>query len=146
MKKIVINKCYGGFNLSALAVARLAELQGKKAYFFVTDWLKGSVGEHPVSQVTIEEADKSFMFSAFDSPDYLAHQKDNAWWAAHNIEDGRECERDNPFLIQVVEELGAKANGKHASLRIVEIPDGVDWVIDEYDGLEAVEEAHRRWP
>jgi len=32
--KIVINKCYGGFGLSPLAIKELAKLNKKKCYFF----------------------------------------------------------------------------------------------------------------
>ena len=53
--------------------------------------------------------------------------------------------RDDPILIQVVEELGEKANGMSASLKIVEIPDDVEWIIQEYDGIEHVAEKHRTW-
>jgi len=53
--------------------------------------------------------------------------------------------RADPFLVQVVEELGAEANGFAADLKIVEIPDDVKWYIHEYDGLEAVYEKHRVW-
>ena len=53
--------------------------------------------------------------------------------------------RDDPDLITVVEELGPEADGSHADLKIVEIPDDVKWVIDEYDGWESVEEEHRSW-
>jgi hypothetical protein len=48
-------------------------------------------------------------------------------------------------LIQVVEELGEKASGRFADLKVVEIPDDVEWQIDEYDGLEWVSERHRTW-
>ena len=47
-------------------------------------------------------------------------------------------ERNNPLLVQVVEELGAKANDTFADLKIVDIPDDVEWYIHEYDGLESV--------
>lgn len=53
--------------------------------------------------------------------------------------------RDDPDLIAVVEELGRAADGRHANLEIVEIPDGVEWQIEEYDGLEHVAEKHRVW-
>jgi hypothetical protein len=44
-----------------------------------------------------------------------------------------------------VETLGEKANGSFAELKIVEVPDYIDWVINEYDGLESVEEKHQSW-
>jgi hypothetical protein len=53
--------------------------------------------------------------------------------------------RNDPLLIQAVEELGEKSFGNHARLRIVEIPDDVEWEIDDYDGMESVAEKHRRW-
>ena len=53
--------------------------------------------------------------------------------------------RDDPILIQVVEELGETANGRCASLKIIEIPDDVEWTIGEYDGQEWIAEKHRTW-
>jgi hypothetical protein len=57
----------------------------------------------------------------------------------------RDIPRDDSLLIQVVEELGALANGDFAQLKIVEIPDDVNWYVEEYDGLEWVAERHRTW-
>ena len=54
-------------------------------------------------------------------------------------------DRTNPKLVEVVELLGADANGRHAQLKVVEIPDDVDWYIDEYDGRETVREKSRCW-
>ena len=53
--------------------------------------------------------------------------------------------RNDPVLVAVVEKLGERANGKHADLKIVEIPDDVQWEIEEYDGSEWVAEKHRTW-
>jgi hypothetical protein len=66
------------------------------------------------------------------------HPKDT-YWSQYDLK------RDDPILIQVVKELGKEANGSCAELEIVEIPDGINWEIDEYDGMERVEEAHRSW-
>jgi hypothetical protein len=54
-------------------------------------------------------------------------------------------DRNDPALVQAVEELGPAANGAHAKLAVVEIPDDVSWEIDEYDGAEHVAETHRTW-
>lgn len=53
--------------------------------------------------------------------------------------------RDDEALVQVVEELGEKADDDFSELKIVEIPDGVEWVVCEYDGAEWVAEKHRTW-
>jgi hypothetical protein len=53
--------------------------------------------------------------------------------------------RNDPDLVRVVEALGKSADDVHAELRVVEVPDDVDWVIEEYDGLEWVAEVHRTW-
>ena len=53
--------------------------------------------------------------------------------------------RDDPNLVAVVEQLGQAADGDCAQLKIVEVPDDVEWSIQEYDGLEWVAEQHRTW-
>ena len=56
-----------------------------------------------------------------------------------------EEDRENPKLIEVVEALGEKVNGSSAQLKVVEIPDGVEYEIDNYDGVESIHEKHRMW-
>ncbi len=57
-----------------------------------------------------------------------------------------EVVRNNPVLIAVVEELGAaKASGSYSALKVVEIPDDVEWMIDSVNGDESVVEKHRTW-
>lgn len=61
---------------------------------------------------------------------------------------GYSCDKDrsNPTLVEAIETLGTKvASGKSAQLIIVEIPDDVDWEIEDYDGQEHVAEKHRTW-
>lgn len=47
-------------------------------------------------------------------------------------------ERHDPVLVRVVEEMGKAADGWLAQLTIIEIPDGVDYVIRDYNGKEWV--------
>jgi hypothetical protein len=66
-------------------------------------------------------------------------------WEQRGYFSDRNIPRDDPDLVFVVEKLGSRANGMCANLEITEIPDGIEWVIGEYDGMEQVEEAHRTW-
>ena len=56
-----------------------------------------------------------------------------------------EIDRTHEGLVEVVRQLGSQANGRFADLKIVEIPDNIEWEISEYDGIETVEEKHREW-
>lgn len=54
--------------------------------------------------------------------------------------------RSNPELVAAVEKLGPKrASGSMAQLAVVDIPDDVEFTIEEYDGIEWIAEAHRTW-
>lgn len=67
------------------------------------------------------------------------------YWVDNEAFRDGDIDRDDPVLVQVVEEMGGKANGRYADLKVVEIPDDVQWTIDEYDGSEWVAEVHRTW-
>jgi len=121
MQKIVTNRCYGGFSLSQPAMLRYAEIKGIKLYpaqqrGLVIYWLV------PKDQRTQSNE---------------AYARDTIY--------ARYIERDDPALIQTIEELGEAANGEFTKLEITEIPDGVEWKVEEYDGQEWVAEAHRTW-
>lgn len=73
-------------------------------------------------------------------PDFYIKEVSN-----ENYFSDRDIARDDPDLIEVVEELGSLANGFAAELKIVEIPDDVEWQIEDYDGNEHIAEKHRTW-
>ena len=53
--------------------------------------------------------------------------------------------RADPRLVALVDQLGPAAAGVLAALKIVEIPEGVQWFIMEENGQEWVAEQHRIW-
>jgi hypothetical protein len=54
--------------------------------------------------------------------------------------------RQDPRLVAAIEKVGEdEASGEQAKVRVVEIPDGVEWGIEEYDGIESIHEKHRSW-
>lgn len=128
--KIVVNRCYGGFSLSCNAIMRYAELKGITVYHD-NDGICDNYYTIPVKEYKElhKKAEKTRDFSVTNGVYFT----------------DRAIARDDPFLIQVVEELGSDANGRFSKLEVVKIPDDVNWEIDEYDGMEAIAEVHRRW-
>ena len=127
--KVVVNRCYGGFGLSQRAFRRLIELGVPSGPYYEEprDTKTGLVLPQPKNDgIVIFTTGGGF-------------RKEPLWSV------DLDKMRSDPRLIQVVEELGSKANGRCAKLQIVEIPDGIDWEIEEYDGQEWVSEKHRTW-
>jgi hypothetical protein len=133
--KIVINTYYGGFGLSEKAMRRYAELKGLTLYpdtgkFVTTYWL-------------VPPGDREDQASFYAMTPEEA-QASNKRYGEQTLND-HDIERNDPLLVQVVEELGADAADRCGQLTVVEIPDDVLWDIAEYDGLEHVAEKHRTW-
>jgi hypothetical protein len=57
----------------------------------------------------------------------------------------RSIPRDDAHLIAVVELMGTDADNRFSELKIVDVPDDVNWYVEEYDGKEWVAERHRTW-
>jgi len=124
--KVVVNHCYGGFGLSAAAIVELYKRGSKVVEAFDPEKYYGTKNweaEH--------EKHKSCGSVFFDGK------------ILNDCKDGDR--RGDAALVSVVEEMGARADGQCAKLQVVEIPDGIDWTIEEYDGQEWVAEAHRTW-
>ena len=123
MQRIVINTCIGGFGLSHKAIIRYGELKGIK----IKAKLDNDYGETPKELF----GDSLFTSYYYPSGDFFSQYK---------------ILKDDIHLIQVIEELGEKANGEYAYLKIVDIPDDVDWIImTTEEGYEYVAEKHRTW-
>lgn len=101
--KIVINRCFGGFNLSQ---------EGQKLYF------------------ELQDSDPGNWLERFQSYEHW-----QPW----------DTKRTDAALVAVVEQLGETSWGRHSQLKVVEVPDEIDWYIQDYDGIETVHEQHRQW-
>lgn len=141
--KIVINNCFGGFSLSYQAVMRYAEIKGFRLWAWLDDITKKVYGQG------IKPSDNARLCVHYSRAPTTTEQEYKKYNKKHPNNDAyfsdRDIERNDPILIQVVEELGEKANGSCAKLKIVEIPDNVDWEIAEYDGNEHIAEKHQTW-
>ena len=138
--KIVRNNCFGGFSLSPLAVMEYAKLKGIELFIYK------DINHYPCMdyvKVNSVEDVKDFLFVYYATKDL--GERCSSKELNDNFFNDRGVERNDPCLVEVVEKLGEKANGRFAELIVVEIPDGIEWDITEYDGLEKVEEVHRSW-
>ena len=113
--KIVINKCFGGFGLSEEATLLYGKKKGLNIIVVKDEYIKGL------------------------NHYYLDEKKDGNYFS------DRDIQRNDSALIEVVNELGEKADGSCSKLKIVEIPDDMKWEIEEYDGKEWVSEAHKKF-
>jgi len=120
--KVVINACYGGFNLSDEAVEYCIS---KGMTCTVTN--KGG---------GLKDQNADFV--------KWNNRKTRRYSARQDHPNAFRC---NPIVVEAVEKLGDKANGQCAKLKVIDIPfqDENGWVIDEYDGFEQIEEEHRTW-
>jgi hypothetical protein len=131
--KIVINTCYGGFDLSEEAQDLYYTKKGITFY------------KHNDHVITLY----------YKVPKEEFEAKKEKGWPNMTMEEKNEVnslylsqykiERIDPTLIEVVEELGSRANGEYCELKIVDVPDDVDWQLEEYDGKEWIAEVHRIW-
>ena len=137
--KIVINACFGGFSLSYKAVMHYAELAGMSLYPFVN--LRDSDGRLQLDKYRpYQDGDDAFLVHYSKEP-----LNDDGTYIEGAYFSERYIARDDPLLIKTIEDLGDEANGAFAKLKIIEIPNNVEWVIQEYDGAEHVAEKHRTW-
>ena len=117
--KIVINRCWGGFGLSDAAIEAFLDRK------FIP-W------EKTPSKYALGNSDYWVKGFCCDPEHHL-----DPYDMIHD--------RSDPDLVAVIEQLGEDANTDSSELKVVEIPDGVDWEIQDYDGMEHIAEKHRIW-
>ena len=127
MTKVVYNACYGGFGLSKEAIQRYWEIKGQQVW--IEDALWGfTVWLVPPEERVVQKEWRSM--TQEERTDFNERYSKQTWY-------DRNVSRHDPILVQVVEELGEKADGMCAKLAIAEVSG--PYRIDEYDGFESVE-------
>ena len=136
--KVILNKCYGGFGVSQEAY----ELYAKKKGIEIFSYKLECRNDKPIYRKT--DTGSSILTHVFtkDFGDYVELSDDNS---EKYILELRGNHREDPVLIEVVEELGERANSPFSKLVVVDIPDGMEYEIDEYDGLETLHQKVKKW-
>lgn len=141
--KIVINAQYGGFSLSMLAIKEYLELKGKQAYFYNTECDGREIRYKKIDNPLKESIFITCFTKDFGESINGEEISENMWEEyCFNVKGIKRTDED---LIKVVEKLKEKANTICSTLKVIEIPDDVDYEIEEYDGNEWVAEKHRTW-
>jgi len=130
--KVAINTCYGGFNLSGEAMYKIGKRKGYEVFPYYYDWK-----DNKYIKVSPNDADYFVTKDFGDEVNSIKGVFSDALLPSFS--------RTDSDLIAVIEEMGEAANGDYSILKVIEIPDDVEWQIGEYDGVEWVEEKHRRW-
>lgn len=150
--KVVINKCHGGFGISNEALLRLIEKKSSiiqkmtiQEYYGGAENQKDKFCYSPDWKEKYKQEDKRWHkpFKDGYKSSYFGGQLFKGKFV-YFIERDDEI-RNHPDLVEVVKSMKKEANGEHASLEVKEIPDGIEWQIEEYDGLEWVAEKHKTW-
>lgn len=136
--KIVLNSCYGGFNLSYEAMALYLHAHNKEAFFYVDistydDYTKVQKYQRMTLREIKESKTSRYIYcTTKDQGEYI-------FKFPEDVVNFRDIDRTDPILISVVETMGsAAASGRFAELSITEIPDGTLYKIDYYDGMESI--------
>jgi hypothetical protein len=124
--KIVINTCFGGYGLSEKAVGMYIERTNMKLHSYNGIYLSILPDEYQ-KLVDIENKEKK------------SHSSNKFCW------DYTYIKRTDHILISIIEKLGKEANKEYSDLKVIEIPDNVEYTIEEYDGCEHIAETHRTW-
>lgn len=136
--KVILNKCYGGFGVSQEAY----ELYAKKKGIEIFSYKLECRNDKPLYRKTDMGSSIFTITFTKDFGDYIEMSDDDFDKYYLNLD---ESHREDPVLIEVVEELGKKANGPFGELVIVDIPDGMEYEIDDYDGLETLHQKVEKW-
>jgi hypothetical protein len=114
--KVAINVCEGGFSLSDWAFEKLIDL----------GW-----------QVTDNPNEESDLLAC--------HCPTREYCLSPKWETKKKELRTHPDIITVIEELQHDAETEFSKLKVIEIPDDINWVIEDCDGNEWVSEEHKTW-
>lgn len=137
--KLVVNRCFGGFGLSDKAIEMVMKRKGLGCFRYEQTKHKYQHGIDEYTRCDTPNVSILAIYSTEDLGKKINKFPKESYWYHGDLK------RDDADLIAVVEELGKEANSWASELEVVEIPDDVEWEIDEYDGIETIHEVHRSW-
>lgn len=164
MKKVVINKSYGGFMVSPEVTIELFKIENNTDKIYIYEEMLDRDEKDPIYGY-FKRVDE-FEFDEFGS--LIVNNECRDTWGLHvatsnlgriaNPRDLRNSnnkhiltiqyntDREDLNLINMIERLGSeRCSGEFAKLKIVEIPKDIEYQIEECEGIEWIAEKHRTW-
>jgi hypothetical protein len=129
--KVVYNAKFGGFNLSREACERYWEIKGQQVWIEDGDFMNTFTVWLVPPEERLKQPEPWHSVPLEERIAFNKQYSEQTWY-------GCDVSRHDPVLVQVVEELGDKANGSYAKLAIAEVSG--PYRIDEYDGYETVKQ------
>ena len=138
--KVILNKCFGGFDVSDAAYELYAKKKGITLYKYTENIDREMTREY----TRVELGDRVGIMTHYFTCDFGKHpdEKSIDWDKMLYLNSEH---REDKTLVEVVEELGKAASGSFGELVVVEIPDGMEYVIDDYDGIETLHAKVETW-
>lgn len=144
--KIVLNKCFGIFELSKKALKMLSELETKDNIYkhYCETILENGVMYALIKKISDSMEDSVILLEEPIDKDILKLPYGDFLNVGHTlISENRFYGYDEDIflsykmrtdknLVAVVEELGKEASTKYSNLKVLEIPDDCEWWIDGY--------------
>jgi len=140
MKIVIVDGCNSCvYSISSEIITRYFELSSmSKPFFYIRELGYYSISDENVKFERVDSSDNYFHVSLNDLGKTII--SDKMLFDDDNYFDIEKILRNDINLVAAVEELKPK------NLKIVEIPDDVDWYIHESDsGFESIHESHRSW-
>jgi hypothetical protein len=147
MTKIVINKRIGGFGLSYFGLTEYTKRKGLTLYPYKLGAIKSLVK----IDNSLEYKNNYGYYIAYFTKDFGEIINLRSRCLDEDIRNHafiiEDIPRGDPILIKIIEEFGSdKISSTYSLLKIVEIPDNIEWNLEESEeGIEWISEKHRIW-
>lgn len=135
--KIVINTKPGGYRIPPKLMEAYCKLKGVPCHFFISGPGAPSTVDEYIPATPEEIGDYWYITATVPVLDFSA-------WCEDNII--RHIPRTDPHLVAAVEQFPDLAESWVCKLKVVDIPDDVEYTIEhDSTGTEWIAEKHRTW-
>ena len=132
--KVVINTCLGGFGLSNKAIKKYLELKQIPYWVYEFDYKSRDYKRTNVRNALKDDGQDNYTFCIRDLGKRVDKIPNGVGVYSFKLSENRSDE----ILIKIVEELGKDSFGLFSDLKVINLPDNVEYDIEEDRGVEKI--------